>query len=186
MLMVFTFFSQVISTTLVKSLMVWLRLGISNIKEVLMLLNNDVRSLINVASSSLFLTIDHLLVLMHFSAIRMVIMRDTWSEDNLQSGWIKWLSNSLEPFQRNIRLITKFESCLLSEYLIGTWLVGFDSSKLNESAIIKRLSLIEKWWGNDESYKLSQMLKSLVIIRRFQIHTSVSLRYFKAAWDESE
>jgi len=43
-----------------------------------------------------------------------------------------------------MRSITEFESYLLFEYLVGTWLVGFDNSKLNESAIIRRLSLIEK------------------------------------------
>jgi len=40
--------------------------------------------------------------------------------------------------------MTEFESCSLSEYLVETWLVGFDSSKLNKSAIIKRSSLIEE------------------------------------------
>ena len=77
--------------------------------------------------------------------MKMVIVRGTWSEDNLQLGWIEWLSNSLELFWRNMGSMTEFELCLLSEYLIGTWLVGFDSSKLNESAIIRRLSLIEEW-----------------------------------------
>jgi len=43
-LMVFVFFSQAISTTLVKSLMVRSRLVISDIKEVLMFLNDNVRS----------------------------------------------------------------------------------------------------------------------------------------------
>jgi len=73
--MVFTFFSQVISTALANLLMVQSRLVISNVKEVLILLNNDVRSLINVASSSLALTIDHLQVLMHFSTMGIVIVR---------------------------------------------------------------------------------------------------------------
>jgi len=43
-----------------------------------------------------------------------------------------------------MRSMTKFESYSLSEYFIGTWVVGFDSSKLNESAIIIRSSLIEE------------------------------------------
>ena len=51
-----------------------------------------------------------------------------------------------------MRLITEFESYSLLEYLVGTWLVGFDSSKLNKSAIMRRSSLIEEWWGNDGSY----------------------------------
>ena len=97
-LMVFTFFSQVISTTLANSLTVQSRLVISDAKEVLMLLNDDVRSLINVTSSSLSLTIDCLLVLVHSSIMGIVIVRDVWLDDNLQSGWIEWLSNLLEPF----------------------------------------------------------------------------------------
>ena len=76
-LIVFTFFSQAISTALANSLMVQSRLVISSIKEVLMLLNNDVRSLINVAFSSLSLTIDCLLVLIHSSVMGMVIVRGT-------------------------------------------------------------------------------------------------------------
>jgi len=75
-LIVFTFFSQAISTTLANSLTVQSRLVISDVKEVLMLLNNDVRSLINVTFSLLSLTIDCLLVLMHSSMIGMVIVRD--------------------------------------------------------------------------------------------------------------
>jgi len=75
--MVIIFFSQVILTALAKSLMVQSRLVISNIKEVLMLLNDNVRSLINVASSSLSLTIDHLLVLMCPFTMGIVIVRDT-------------------------------------------------------------------------------------------------------------
>ena len=49
-----------------------------------------------------------------------------------------------------------------------------------------RSSLIEEWWGKDRSYKLSQMLKSPVITRKLQMFTSVSLRYFKTEWEESE
>ena len=55
---------------------------------------------------------------------------------------------------------------MLSEYLIGTRLVGIDKSKLNKSAIIKRSSLIEEWWGNKGSHKLSQILKLPVIIKK--------------------
>ena len=83
MLMVFALFSQAILTTFVKLLMVWSRLVISDIKEVLMLLNDDMRSLMNVTFSSLSLTIDHLLVLMCSSIMGMVIVRGTWLENNL-------------------------------------------------------------------------------------------------------
>jgi len=42
-----------------------------------MLLNDDMRSLMNITFSSLSLTIDHLLVLMCFSIMGMVIVRGT-------------------------------------------------------------------------------------------------------------
>ena len=51
--------------------------------------------------------------------------------------------------------MTEFELLTLSEYLVGTRLVGNERSKLNESTIIRRLSLMEEWWGNNRSYKLS-------------------------------
>ena len=40
--------------------------------------------------------------------------------------------------------MTKFDSPIVSEYLVGTWSVRIDKSKLKESAIIMRLLLIEK------------------------------------------
>ena len=64
--------------------------------------------------------------------------------------------------------------------LVGEGLVGIDNVKLNKSAMIIRSSLIEEWWGNEESHKLSLMLKSLVITRMLSMLTSISLRYFKA------
>ena len=38
--------------------------------------------------------------------------------------------------------MTEFASLTVSKYLVGTWLVGIDKSKLNESAMIIKLSLI--------------------------------------------
>ena len=58
MLMVFTFFSQAILITLANLLIVQSRLAMSDITEVLILLNKDVRSLINDISLLLSLTID--------------------------------------------------------------------------------------------------------------------------------
>jgi len=43
--------------------------------------------------------------------------------------------------------MTEFESCWLSEYLIETWLVGLDSSKLKEFEISIRVSLWTEWCG---------------------------------------
>jgi len=82
--------------------------------------------------------------------------------------------------------MTELASSAISKNLVGEGLVGIDNVKLNESAMIIRSSLIEKWWGKEESYKLSLMLKSPVITRMLSMLTSISLRYFKAVWDESE
>ena len=123
---------------------------------------------------------------MNTSKIGMVMVRGAWSEDKRLSGWIEcWLS-SLDPYYRNIRLMTELASPAVSENLVGEGLVGIDNVKLNKSAMIIRSSLIEEWWGNEESHKLSLMLKSSVIIRMLLMLTSISLRYFKAVWDESE
>jgi len=52
--------------------------------------------------------------------------------------------SSDDPLCRNIKLITEFDSPTVFEYLVGTWLVGTDKSKLKESAMIIRLSLMEE------------------------------------------
>jgi len=82
--------------------------------------------------------------------------------------------------------MTEFELCWLSEYLVGTQLVGLDSSKLKESEISIRVSLWMRWCGKLGSQLLSLILKSPVMIRTLLMLTSVSLRYFKAACNELE
>ena len=74
----------------------------------------------------------------------------------------------------------------VSEYLVGQGLVEDDKVKLKESAIIKRSSLIEKWWGNEVFQRLSLILKFPVITRTLLMLTSESLRYLKAECEESE
>ena len=85
-----------------------------------------------------------------------------------------------------MRLITKFEFYWLLEYLVGICSVGLDSSKWKESAISKRTELCWEWWGKLESQILSLMLKFSVMMSTLLMLTSVSLKYFKADWDESE
>ena len=80
----------------------------------------------------------------------------------------------------------ELDSPAISEYLVGQGLVGVDSARLKESAIITKSSLIEEWNGKDESHKLSLMLKSPVIRRMLSMFTSVSFKYFKTVCDESE
>ena len=48
----------------------------------------------------------------------------------------------LDPLHRNIKSMIEFASPTISEYLVETWLVRIDKSKLNKSAIIIRSSLI--------------------------------------------
>jgi len=87
---------------------------------------------------------------------------------------------------RNIKLITEFESLLLSEYLVGTELEGCKNEKLKESAFSRSRSLCTEWNKYSESQPLSLILKSLVMTITFWMLTSVSLRYFKVDWLESE
>jgi len=65
-----------------------------------------------------------------------------WSKERQISGEMIWLSSSDELFHKNIRLMTEFASPAMLEYLVGHGLIVVDKVKLNESAIIKRLSLI--------------------------------------------
>ena len=85
-----------------------------------------------------------------------------------------------------MRSIIEFASLAISEYLVGQGLVGVDRTRLNESAMIIKLSLIDEWNRKDESHKLSLILKSPIMMRTLSMLTSVSLRYFKAEWEESE
>ena len=111
----------------------------------------DKTSLMSEFSSLLFFAIENLDILIFSSTMGMEIIREAWLEESHQSGWIKWLLSSEEPLHKNIRSMTKLDSPTVSEYLVETWLVGIDKSKLKESAIIIRLLLIEEWWGKDGS-----------------------------------
>ena len=107
-------------------------------------------SLTKISSSSLFFGKESLDNWTNSFSMEIVIVRGIWSEVRQQSGWIEWLLSSLNPLYRNIRLMTKFDSPTVSEYLVGTGLVGNNKSKLNKSAIIKRSPLIDVWWGKDK------------------------------------
>ena len=72
-------------------------------------------------------------------------------------------------------MITEFASPAVSEYLVGQGLVGIDRARLNESAIMRRSSLMKEWWGKDMSYKLFLMLKSPVIMKMLLMFISVSV-----------
>ena len=75
-----------------------------------------------------------------------------------------------------MRSIVELDSPAVLEYLVRQGLVGVNRARLNELAIIIKLSLIEEWKGKDGSHKLSLILKSPVIRRTLSMLTSVSLR----------
>ena len=113
-------------------------------------------------------------------------VRGVWSEESCQSGCMEWLLSSVKPLHKNIRSMTECELLAMSKYLVGTQWVEIDRSKLKEFAMIIRSLLMAEWWGKDGSQILSLILKLLVIINRFGMFTSVSLRYFKVKWEELE
>ena len=56
-----------------------------------------------------------------------------------------WVLISSELAQKNIKLITKLDLLGLSTYLVGTWLISIDSSKLKESATSLRVLVYIEW-----------------------------------------
>ena len=171
---------------LAKSNTTFSNLGISKIFNVSNFEKDMITSLMNSSSSLLFFVIVLLQVAICSLTIGMVIVKDTWLDMRCYLGWIECMFSLEESQWRNIKSMTEFESLALLEYLVGTWLIGYDRLKLKESAITKRSSLIEEWWLNNGSHKLSQILKFPVITRRFQILNSISLKYFITEWEESE
>ena len=186
MLTSFEYFIQVWSTILAKSDITFSNLGISKMFNVFNFEKNVITFLMNSSFSSLFFVIVLLWKAMYSSTIGIVLVKGVWSDVRHYSGWIECMFSSEELQQRNIKLMTEFESLVLLEYLVETWLIEYNRLKLKESAITKRLSLMEEWWLNNRSHKVSQILKSPVITRRFWMLNSVFLRYFITEWEESE
>ena len=85
-----------------------------------------------------------------------------------------------------MRLITKFESWSLSEYLIETCWTECESLRLNKLAMSNKILLWIEWNRYDKSQSLSLILKSLAMTRTLWRLALVSLRYFKAEWGLSE
>jgi len=57
---------------------------------------------------------------------------------------MEWLLRVGDLYWMNIRSMVKFESLILSAYLVGIWLVGTNNDKLKESAKIIRSSLMDE------------------------------------------
>ena len=98
-------------------------------------------SLIKFFSSLLFFTIKDLNESIFSSLMAIVTERGAWSDNKHKSEWMEWVLISIDPLYKNIRSITEFNLMSESEYLVGIWLVGNNSSRLKESAIIIRSSL---------------------------------------------
>ena len=58
-----------------------------------------------------------------------------------------WLSISKKFGLKNIRSMTEFTSFTLSEYLVGTWLVGLNKIRSKESTMYYDLKSLE--WNNN-------------------------------------
>lgn len=82
-----------------------------------------------------------------------------------------------------MKSMTKFEFWALLADLVGENSTDLEISNWKESAISKRMLLWEEWCRKLGFYKLSLILKSLVIMRTLVILASVSLRYY---WEELE
>jgi len=81
---------------------------------------------------------------MTLSDMGISIERGVWSDDSRDSERMEWLSNSLDPLRRNIRSMTELDSPSVSENLVGPGLIGDESLRSKESAIINKSSLIEE------------------------------------------
>ena len=135
-LMILEFLSQAYSTVLVNNSTIFFRTMVSDRLEVLMNTISLIKFLMNDFSSLLSLVID-CLWFSEYSSIGIVIVRGVWSDNSLHSRWMVWLSNSTNPYLKNMRLMTKFELWSLSKYLVEIWLVGYNSSSKKESIMSK-------------------------------------------------
>jgi len=67
-----------------------------------------------------------------------------WSEDSQELERMECLSSFTEPYQRNIKSITKLDSPAVSENLVEPGLVGDNRARSKEFVIIIKSSLIEE------------------------------------------
>jgi len=138
----------------------------------------EMTSLMKAFSCLLFCWIESFEVVINSFAMGIVTDRGVWFNVSRQSGWMECWFNSIESHLRNTMVELVFPT--VSEYLVGKEVVDVERANWKESAISNKSSLIDEWWGNEESHRLSLMLKSLVITRMLSKLTSISLRYFKA------
>ena len=72
-------------------------------------------------------------------------VREVWLKGLHKLGKIIYMSNSSELTQRNIKSITKLDLLELSVYLVETWLIDVNQSRL--LVISLGVSVCTEWWG---------------------------------------
>ena len=107
--------------------------------------NRLLSSLMKLFSFSLVLIIVCHLPWMNFSLIMISTVREVWLKRLYKLGRIIYISNSSELTQRNIKSITKLDLLELSVYLVGTWLIDVNQSRL--LVISLSISVCTEWWG---------------------------------------
>ena len=140
----FTFLFYAFLILEVRELVAFSSLLLFDRSEISMFLITYETSLIKFSFSLLFFTMKNFDVIMFSSIIRINTMIGAWLEKSHYSGWIEWLLSLLDLLHRNIKSITEYASLTVSKYLVGTWLIRIDKSKLNKSAMIIRLLLIDE------------------------------------------
>jgi len=108
-LIILKFLFQALSMVLANKMMTFSRDLVLDSLEVLMNEMSLIKSLMNDFSSLLSLTIECLQLLMCCFLIEIVTVREAWSDNNLHSRWIVWLSSLTDPYLRNMRSMTKFK-----------------------------------------------------------------------------
>ena len=185
-LTVFEYLNQISSILVAKCWTTSSKDSVSWIGDVFKFLINQVKSSINCFSSSLSLTKECYLVGMFLLSMWMSTVIGAWSDVSLQSGWIWWQLNSVDEDWVKTRSKTEFECWSLFKNLVGKFSVRLNRAREKESAISNNMLLWMEWNGKLESYRLSLMLKSPVMMITLLMLVLVSLRYFKAVWDKSE
>jgi len=119
-----------------------------SVSSLLMLLMS---SAMDLSFSSLILMIVYLLVRTCSLLIEILTVSGAWFYEYLYSEWIIWLLSFNKFGLRNIRLMTEFDSFILSEYLVKTWLVDLDKHKSIKSVMLVRRLLWKEWYRKNGS-----------------------------------
>ena len=117
-LTILEFLSQALLTMQTSKFMMFSSDLISDRLEVLMDEIFLIKSLMNNISSLLPLVIECFWSLKSCSSIGIITVREVWSDNNLYSGWIVWLSNLTKPYLRNMKSMTEFKLWSLFKYLV--------------------------------------------------------------------